>query len=123
VVLDGPQAVHAERLRRFERFTHEPVGLLHVARLLGGTVSEVARLLARAMGREEIGPEVTGQARLGDIRHCIADIGKIQRELGYAPRRDFAEGLAELAAWVAEQQAVDRVAEARRELEARGLVA
>jgi dTDP-L-rhamnose 4-epimerase len=75
------------------------------------------------MGREEIAPQVTRQARAGDIRHCIADIGKIARELGYAPKRDFAEGLAELAAWVAEQQAVDRVAEARRELEARGLVA
>ncbi|ABY28676.1 SDR family NAD(P)-dependent oxidoreductase [Methylorubrum extorquens] len=87
------------------------------------TVNEVARLLARAMGREEIAPQVTGQARAGDLRHCIADIGKITRELGYAPKRDFAEGLAELAAWVAEQQAVDRVAEARRELEARGLVA
>ena len=87
------------------------------------TVSEVAALLARAMGREGIAPEITGQARAGDIRHCIADIGKIQRELGYAPRRDFSEGLAELAAWVAEQRAVDRVAEARRELEARGLVA
>lgn len=87
------------------------------------TVSEVARLLARAMGREGIAPQITGQARTGDIRHCIADIGKISRELGYAPRRDFEEGLAELAAWVAEQQAVDRVADARRELEARGLVA
>lgn len=87
------------------------------------TVREVARLLARAMGREGTEPELAGQARLGDIRHCIADIGKIQRELGYAPRRDFEEGLAELAAWVAEQQAIDRVAEARRELEARGLVA
>ena len=75
------------------------------------------------MGREAIAPEVSGQARAGDIRHCIADIGKITRELGYAPKRDFDEGLAELAAWVAEQQAVDRVAEARRELEARGLVA
>lgn len=87
------------------------------------TVREVAALLARAMGREDIVPEITGQARAGDIRHCIADIGKIGRELGYAPRRDFSEGLAELAAWVAEQRAVDRVAEARRELEARGLVA
>ncbi|MDR7039971.1 dTDP-L-rhamnose 4-epimerase [Methylobacterium sp. BE186] len=87
------------------------------------SVREVAQLLAQAMGREDIAPEVTGQARAGDIRHCIADIAKIRRELGYAPRRDFAEGLAELAAWVAEQEAVDRVADARRELEARGLVA
>ncbi len=87
------------------------------------SVTEVAALLAAAMGREDLGPEITDQARLGDIRHCIADISRIRAELGYAPRRDFSEGLAELAAWVAEQQAVDRVAEARRELEMRGLVA
>ena len=35
----------------------------------------------------------------------------------------FAAGLAELAEWVARQEATDRVAEARRELELRGLVA
>ncbi|GJD50594.1 dTDP-L-rhamnose 4-epimerase [Methylobacterium crusticola] len=87
------------------------------------SVREVAQILARAMGKPGLEPEITGQARTGDIRHCIADIGKIQRELGFRPRRDFAEGVAELAAWVAEQQAVDRVKEARSELEARGLVA
>src|SRR3712207_7263982 len=50
----------------------------------------------------------------GDIRHNIADIGKIQRELGFQPRRDFSEGLAELAEWVAQQQAEDRVQEDRK---------
>jgi dTDP-L-rhamnose 4-epimerase len=87
------------------------------------SVREVADLLAKAMNRPDIQPEITGKARIGDIRHCIADIGKIQRELGYAPSRDFSEGLAELAAWVAEQEADDRVHEARKELEMRGLVA
>jgi dTDP-L-rhamnose 4-epimerase len=87
------------------------------------SVREVADLLAKAMNRPDIEPEITGKARIGDIRHCIADIGKIQRELGYAPSRDFSEGLAELAAWVAEQEAEDRVQEARKELEMRGLVA
>jgi dTDP-L-rhamnose 4-epimerase len=86
------------------------------------SVNEVAQLLARAMG-QSIEPEIAGKARLGDIRHCIADISKIRDELGYAPRRDFSEGLAELAEWVAQQEAHDRVQEARRELEARGLVA
>jgi dTDP-L-rhamnose 4-epimerase len=86
------------------------------------SVNEVAQLLAQAMG-QSIEPEIAGKARLGDIRHCIADISKIRDELGYAPRRDFSEGLAELAEWVAQQEAHDRVQEARRELEARGLVA
>jgi dTDP-L-rhamnose 4-epimerase len=87
------------------------------------SVREVAELLAHAMNRSDLEPEVTGKARAGDIRHCIPDIGKIQRELGFAPQRDFSEGLAELAAWVAKQEAQDRVHEARKELEARGLVA
>src|ERR671921_286070 len=78
---------------------------------------------AAARNRSDIEPEITGKARIGDIRHCIADIGKIQRELGFKPRRDFSEGLAELAEWVAQQEAEDRVQEARKELEMRGLVA
>ena len=68
-------------------------------------------------------PEITGKARAGDIRHCIPDLAKARTELGLPAPRDFAQGLAELAEWVARQQAEDRVAEARRELEARGLVA
>jgi dTDP-L-rhamnose 4-epimerase len=87
------------------------------------SVREVAALLAKAMNRSDLRPEVTGQARAGDIRHCIADIGKIRQELGFLPRRDFSEGLTELAQWVAKQEAKDRVLEARKELEARGLVA
>jgi dTDP-L-rhamnose 4-epimerase len=75
------------------------------------------------MERRGLPPEITGKARVGDIRHCIPDIGLAQRVLGYAPRMDFVEGLAELAEWVALQKAEDRVQEARRELEARGLVA
>jgi dTDP-L-rhamnose 4-epimerase len=88
------------------------------------TVTEVARLLAEAMGRPEIGPEITDKSRAGDIRHCIPDLTLAREQLGYAARMDFREGLAELSEWVARQQrAEDRVAEARRELEARGLVA
>lgn len=87
------------------------------------TIAEVAELLAHAMGRPDIAPEITGKARSGDIRHCFADIAKAERELGFRARQDFGEGLAELAEWVAQQEAVDRAEEARLELEARGLVA
>jgi dTDP-L-rhamnose 4-epimerase len=86
------------------------------------SVSEVARLLAAAMNRR-IAPEIASKARIGDIRHCIADISSISQVLGFRPRKDFSQGLAELAEWVARQEAHDRVQEARRELEARGLVA
>jgi dTDP-L-rhamnose 4-epimerase len=87
------------------------------------SVEEVALSLARAMGHPELGPEITGKARSGDIRHNIADISRIRNELGFSVDRDFEEDLAELAEWVALQQAEDRVAQARQELESRGLVA
>jgi dTDP-L-rhamnose 4-epimerase len=99
-----------------------PGGVFNVGSGQDRSVEEVAELIAAAM-HKSIAPEITGKARLGDIRHCIADITKIRDELGYAPQRDFSEGLAELAEWVAKQQAEDRVQQARRELEARGLVA
>ncbi|RDI59326.1 NAD-dependent epimerase/dehydratase family protein [Microvirga subterranea] len=99
-----------------------PGGVYNVGSGQDRTVSEVAELIGKAMNRP-MDPEITGKARIGDIRHCIADISKIQEELGYVPRRDFSEGLSELAEWVARQEAKDRVQEARKELEARGLVA
>jgi len=87
------------------------------------SVREVGQSLARAMGRDGIQPEIAGKSRTGDIRHCFCDGAKAQAELGFAARMDFEEGLAELAEWVAEQTADDRVEQARAELEARGLVA
>jgi dTDP-L-rhamnose 4-epimerase len=87
------------------------------------SVSDVARELARAMGKNEFEPEIVGKARIGDIRHCFCDTTKAAERLGFRADRDFGEGLAELAEWVAEQTADDRVAQARAELEARGLVA
>ena len=87
------------------------------------SVSEVARELAKAMGREDIEPEIVGKSRAGDIRHCFCDGSKAAERLGFQARKDFQEGLAELAQWVARQTADDRVDEARAELESRGLVA
>ncbi|CAN7616774.1 SDR family NAD(P)-dependent oxidoreductase [Phenylobacterium sp. LjRoot219] len=87
------------------------------------TVEEVALLQASAMGRPDLAPELTGKARAGDIRHCIPDLRKAREMLGYEAREAFGEGLAELAEWVARQEAHDHVAQASRELEMRGLVA
>jgi dTDP-L-rhamnose 4-epimerase len=86
-------------------------------------VAEVAKMMATAMNRPSIEPEIAGKARAGDIRHCFADTSKAQRELGFEARRDFAEGLRELSEWVASQEAEDRIAQARQELDARGLIA
>jgi dTDP-L-rhamnose 4-epimerase len=66
---------------------------------------------------------VVGKARVGDIRHCFCDGSKAADVLGFRAEKDFDEGLAELAEWVGQQTADDRVDEARSELESKGLVA
>ncbi|MFD1578592.1 NAD-dependent epimerase/dehydratase family protein [Ramlibacter ginsenosidimutans] len=85
------------------------------------TVREIAAKLAKVVGKENVQPEILGKYRVGDIRHCYADIGKAQRILGYAPQVQLEDGLVELASWLASQPAVDRVAQASAELNARGL--
>jgi len=87
------------------------------------SVRGVARSIARALNREDIEPEITGKARIGDIRHCFCNGSKAADVLGFRAEKDFDQGLAELAEWVANQEANDRVDEARAELEAKGLVA
>jgi UDP-N-acetylglucosamine 4-epimerase len=37
--------------------------------------------------------------RAGDVRHSLADIGKAQRLLGYAPAFSVREGLRQAAQW------------------------
>jgi dTDP-L-rhamnose 4-epimerase len=87
------------------------------------SVREVAEALAAAMGRGDIRPEVIGKGRIGDIRHCFCDTTLAADLLDFQARATFDERLAELAEWVATQEAHDRVATARAELETRGLVA
>jgi dTDP-L-rhamnose 4-epimerase len=85
------------------------------------TVREIARRMAHAVGKPHIEPEITGKYRVGDIRHCFADIDKARRMLGYEPRVKLEDGLQELAAWLQGQAAVDRVGQMKAELAARGL--
>ncbi|HWF34419.1 MAG TPA: NAD-dependent epimerase/dehydratase family protein [Solirubrobacteraceae bacterium] len=85
------------------------------------TVEEVARRLAAVMGRPGIEPILTGKYRVGDIRHCFADISLARRTLGYEPRVELEQGMAELAQWLEGQQSEDRVEAAASELAARGL--
>ncbi len=85
------------------------------------TIREITQRMAAALGKERIEPEITGRYRVGDIRHCYADIALARRVLGYEPRVTLEEGLIELALWLETQPAVDRVAQANAELAERGL--
>ena len=83
------------------------------------SIAQVGRLLAERYG-VPVEPDITLKYRAGDIRHCYADISKL-RALGFAPSISFADGLRELVAWGQAVSAEDRVEEAAKELEARGL--
>jgi dTDP-L-rhamnose 4-epimerase len=83
-------------------------------------VSDVAAMMADGLGTP-IGPELSGEYRVGDIRHCFADITRARTVLGFEPTMTLEAGIAELADWLREQTADDRVATARGELAARGL--
>ena len=84
------------------------------------TVRDIAELLAASLGKT-IAPEICGKYRVGDIRHCFADITLARQVLGYEPAVTLEDGLVELSDWLRDQAADDRVAEASHELASRGL--
>jgi dTDP-L-rhamnose 4-epimerase len=85
------------------------------------TIAEVAAAMAKALGIDDLPAEITHKYRVGDIRHCFADIGLAGELLGYAPQVELADGLTELVDWLAGQRAFDRVEAAGQELARRGL--
>jgi dTDP-L-rhamnose 4-epimerase len=85
------------------------------------SVLEIAERLGAVMGCEDIGAEVTGKYRVGDIRHCFGDISLAGTILGYEPEVELQDGIAELATWLEGRVATDRVDDAAGELAARGL--
>jgi dTDP-L-rhamnose 4-epimerase len=85
------------------------------------TVREIAARMAPLLKKEHLQPEITGKYRMGDIRHCFADISLARRVLGYEPQVTLEEGLTELAGWLEKQIVVDYVPQAYAELATRGL--
>jgi dTDP-L-rhamnose 4-epimerase len=85
------------------------------------SVNDIARRLAMILGKERIEPEVTAEYRVGDIRHCFADIAKAREVLGFEPAVALEKGMTELAQWLEGQVADDHVEQARQELSSRGL--
>ncbi|WP_103663270.1 NAD(P)-dependent oxidoreductase [Microbacterium sp. CJ77] len=63
------------------------------------TVNEVVASLFAAFGTS-VPTTVTGNYRLGDIRHNTADTTRLRELLGYEPRTDFRTGLGRFVEWV-----------------------
>ena len=81
----------------------------------------VAAAMAQALAIEDQPPQVTRKVRVGDIRHCFADISLAEKLLGYTPQISLTDGLRELVDWMLGQRAFDRVDAAAEELAKRGL--
>ena len=63
------------------------------------TVNEVVASLFAAFGTE-VPTTVTGNYRLGDIRHNVADTSVLREVLAYEPQTDFPTGVARFVEWV-----------------------
>lgn len=87
----------------------------------GTSVRELARELLSAAGLD-VPVRVTGQFRVGDIRHCFADLDAARRLIGFQPEVRLDVGLRRFAAWASQQPIhEDRLAQATEELRRKGL--
>lgn len=97
------------------------VDVFNVGSGVATDVATVAATLQRLYGRQ-VPTEVSGQFRVGDIRHNVADLAKVWEKLDYRPSVGFEEGLQRFTAWVAgEAVQADRYEESLREMKEKGL--
>lgn len=69
------------------------------------TVLEVANTLCKNYGKK-VPLNITGNFRLGDIRHNYADITRVSSMLGFEPLVQFDEGIKQFTIWVNKQEVI-----------------
>jgi len=85
------------------------------------SVTTIVETLQKLFGRK-VQTKVSGQFRLGDIRHNYADLQKIEHILGFKPNVSLEEGLASFVAWVqGEEIKQDGYEKSLQELKDKGL--
>ena len=101
---DGAQLrdfVHVRDIARANVFAltaPTPVtGPINISSAIPRSVGELASALHALAYPAAPEPIVTGEFRIGDVRHIFADPSRAARELDFRPREDFALGIAELA--------------------------
>lgn len=96
--------------------------VMNVGSGVATSVKHLATELSAAFG-EKPRVTVTGQFRIGDIRHNYADIGKIGARLNFKPTITLEKGLRRFSEWVMQQPLPeDRLDQANRELTERKLM-
>lgn len=84
-------------------------------------ITDIARILAHNLNKR-IEPQITGKFRKGDVRHCFAEISKIQEKVGWRPKIKFEEGIKSLISWAMDTPAEDKFLQAQAELVQKGLL-
>lgn len=102
-------------------FIEDSDGILNIGSGSNVSVLSVAQQLKEILNtKSEI--NITGNFRLGDIRHNIADISAAHSSISYKPKVKFYEGLEKFALWVNNQPLHnDRYDESIKELKSKGL--
>ena len=84
-------------------------------------VLTVAETLINKFGID-VDLEITGNYRLGDIRHNYADLTKINSKLGFSPKWKFKDGISKFVEWVELQRIYeDKYDESINEMKSKGL--
>jgi dTDP-L-rhamnose 4-epimerase len=80
--------------------------VLNVGSGVATTVHTVVSELMAAFGRT-VPVEITGNFRLGDIRHNVADLTRVREAIGFEPEVSFREGVEAFVRWARDRELVE----------------
>lgn len=85
-------------------------------------IATIARIMQSSFSTF-VPTQITGQFRIGDIRHNVADLSKIQSILGFKPEITIEEGIQKFTEWVkTEEVQHDNYEQSLTELREKGLL-
>ncbi len=84
------------------------------------SIKSVAEILSK-LYKSNIMPDITFRTRKLDVRHCFADVSKLEKLVGWKPTIKFEDGVKEVIAWSEKEKAFDKLEYSLKELEKRGL--
>ncbi len=97
------------------------VDVFNVGAGIATDVLTIANTLQKLLG-VTVPTTISGQFRVGDIRHNYADLSKVKKVLGFEPTVSIEQGLANFVDWVkTEQVQVDLYEQSLQELKSKGL--
>lgn len=100
---------------------HSLIETFNIANGIKTSVLEIAHILTKNIN-EDLQPIVTGKFRIGDIRHCYADITKAHKVLGYLPDYDVENGIKDFLKWAEHRTSIDNSEVAELELKKKGML-